>query len=74
MFRQHQLLVLKTFPLEPELRRGSCVPLIHGQGGGMPLATGGWTVSFGLCESLAEPLIPVSVTTERLLSSLARGD
>ena len=31
MFRQHWLLVLKTFPLEPALRRWSCVPMIGGR-------------------------------------------
>lgn len=32
LFRQHQLLVLKTEPLEAELREGSCIPLVCGQG------------------------------------------
>lgn len=74
MFRQHQLSVLKTFSLEPELQRASCVSPIHGQGEGAPPATGGQTVSLGLCERMAEALTWVSVTTEGLLSSLAPRD
>lgn len=74
MFRQRQLLALKTFSLEAGLRRGSCVPPIHGQGEGVPPAAGGQTVSLGLREQTAAPLTLVSVTAEGPLSSLAPRD
>lgn len=50
LFRQHQLLVLKTVPLEPGL---------HGE---MPWATGSWIASFGRCEWMAEFGTLVAVT------------
>lgn len=31
MFRENYILVVKTFPLEPELQRRSCLSLLHVQ-------------------------------------------